>query len=98
MVATGKINVVSKSVLDISSLILRADLCGLTASRNAIIDQYDARKPYVKWTTRSLRTKLKDRLTVTLRFELRDRLKTKAAHWKRRNVRVLVTLARNVSP
>ena len=78
MVAKEKINVFGKSVLDISALILRADLCGLTASQNDIIDRYDTRKPYVKWT--SLRTKLIDSLTVTLLFELRDRLKTKAAH------------------
>ena len=63
-----------KSVLDISSisLILRADLCGLTATRNAIIDRYDTRKLYVKWT--SLRTNLKESLTVILVFELRDRV------------------------
>ena len=62
-----------KSVLEISSWILRADLCGLTAARNAIIDRYDTRKLYVKRT--SLRTKLNDSLTVTLLLELRDRLK-----------------------
>ena len=84
MVAKEKINVFSKSVLDISSLILRADLCGLTAARNAIIDRYDTRKLFVEWT--SLRTNLKDSLTVTLLFELRDRLKIKAAHRRRRNV------------
>ena len=56
----------------------------LTAARNAIIDRYDTTKLYIKWT--SLRTNLKDTLTVTLLFELRDRLKTKAAHWRQRNV------------
>ena len=74
----------SKSVLVISSLILQADLCGLTAARNATIDRYDTRKLYIKWM--SLRTNLKDSLTVASLFELRDRLKIKAAHWRRRNV------------
>ena len=83
MVAKEKINILGKSVLDIS-LILGADLYGLTATRNVIIDRYDTRKAYVKWT--SLRTKLKDSLTVTLLSELRERLKIKAAHWRRRNV------------
>ena len=72
-----------KSVLDIS-LILQANLCGLTAARNAVIDRYDTRKLYIKRT--SLRTKLKDSLMVTLLFELRDQLKIKAAHWRQRNV------------
>ena len=30
--------------------------------------------------------KSKDSLTVALLFDLRDRLKIKAAHWRRRNV------------
>ena len=64
LVAKAKMNVFGKSVMDISSLILRADLCGLTAARNAFIDRFDTRKLYVKRT--SLRTKLKDSLTVTL--------------------------------
>ena len=79
MVAKEKINVFGKSVINIS-LILRANLCGLTAARNAIIDGYDTRKQNVK--RMSLRTKFKDSLPVTLLFELRDRLKIKAAHWK----------------
>ena len=70
MVAKEKINVFSKSFLDIS-LIIGADLCGLTA----IIDSYNTRKLFVKWT--SLRTKLKDSLTVTLLFEFRDQLRLK---------------------
>ena len=57
LVAKEKINVFGKSVMDISSLVLRADLCGLTAARNAIIDRFDTRKLYVKRT--SLRTKLR---------------------------------------
>ena len=56
MVEKEKIKVFGKSVLSISSSTFRADLCGLTAARNAIIDPYDTRKPYVKWT--SLRTTL----------------------------------------
>ena len=74
LVAKEKINVFSKSVLDIS-LILRADLCGLTAAWNAIIDSYDTRKLFVKWT--SLRTNLKDSLMVTLLFEFRERSRLK---------------------
>ena len=81
----GEDKCVWEECFDISSLILRADLCRLTAARNAIIDRYDTRKLYVKRT--SLRTKLKDSLTVTvtLLFELRYQLKIKAAHWRRRN-------------
>ena len=38
MVAKEKRNVFGKIVLEFSSLILRANLCGLSATLNAIID------------------------------------------------------------